>query len=196
MNTGLHIRHRTRPRPDRCAGGLTLIELMIGLAVLAILGAMALPQIGARLAQQRLSLAAETLAADVAEARFEAARRSRVAVVSAQAGAAWCWAVDLTGTPAAASPTSSASAISPAAPPCPCKADSGCATRQVMASAHPGVRMVHGLTVRLESSGRAEPTRLAVFESSRGQRLRVEVLAMGRARICSEGGALGRYPGC
>ena len=95
--------------------GVTLIELMMGLAVLAILGALALPAMGSRLERQRLAMAAETLAADLTEARFEAARRGvgmQMNALTSADGKQWCWTV----APAAAS----------VAPDCACALTRSC----------------------------------------------------------------------
>ena len=80
------------------AGGVTLIELVMALAVLAVLGALALPTLSARLQQQRLGTAAEMMVADINEARFEAARQGRTIHIVMQPGAGWCWSVATTAT--------------------------------------------------------------------------------------------------
>jgi hypothetical protein len=37
---------------------------------------------------------------------------------------------------------------------------------------------------------------VAEFESARGERLRVDLTRLGRARICAPGGAIPSYPAC
>ena len=167
------------------ARGVTLIELMMGLAVLAILGAMALPAMGARLERQRLAMAAETLAADLTEARFEAARRGlymSLCAVTSSDNQAWCWSV--------------APAAGGALADCACAQTRSCGHRSVAALDHPGVKMSQGRQVLRAADGSAVAATAAVFESPRGERLRVDMLALGRSRICSTTGPLGRYPSC
>lgn len=180
--------HRIRARFSRAqtrVRGVTLIELMMGLAVLAILGALALPAMGGRLDRQRLAMAAETLAADLTEARFEAARRGLGMQLNATTGGPgrqWCWSV----APAAANPPSD----------CACAQTRSCGHRAVPGEDHPGVQMKQGRQVLLTSDGAARAATAAVFESARGERLQVDMLALGRARICSPTGLVGRYPAC
>jgi type IV fimbrial biogenesis protein FimT len=162
-------------RQVRQQAGLTLLELAVAIAVLVVLGTVALPPLGERLQRQRLALAAETLAADLAEARFEAARLGRAVQVTALAGPQWCWAL---GAEVSASACSAA------------------ALRVVDAKAHAGVAMVSGGSVRIEPAGTTAASTVAVFASPKGDRLRVDMLALGRARVCSETGAQGRYSAC
>lgn len=172
-------------RRTRAAIGVTLIELMIGLAVLGILSTLALPAMGVRLAHHRLALAAETLAADLTEARFEAARRGlglQLSAVTSADGQQWCWAV----APAAGGTLAD----------CACAQTRSCGHRSVAALDHPGVKMRQGRQVLLSADGSARRATAAVFESSHGDRLQVDLLALGRSRICSPTGALGRYPAC
>ena len=176
----------TEPTPSGARShGVTLIELMMGLAVLAILGTLALPALGLRMERQRLAMAAETLAADLTEARFEAARRGlalNVNAVSTSNAMQWCWLV----APAADStPTD-----------CSCAQTRSCGHRSVSAADHPGVKMSQGRRVVLAADGSARAATAAVFESRQGERLRVDLLALGRSRICSLSGAAGRYPAC
>ena len=165
--------------------GVTLLELMVGLAVLAILGALALPAMGQRMERQRLAMAAETLAADLTEGRFEAARRGlgmSLSAVPATEGQHWCWALT------AANGSSTAD--------CACAQTRSCGHRSVSGLDHPGVKMTQGRRVLLAADGSALGATAAVFESPHGERLRVDMLALGRSRICSLTGAYGRYPLC
>lgn len=160
--------------------GLTLLELVIALAVTAMLASLALPTLGARLDRARLQGAAEALAADLGEARFEAARRGGalfVETADAAGGAAWCWAV----------------AVNPG---CSCGAPQACQLHVARGADHPGVKLVAGLSARLEPSGEAKATQAATLEGARGDRLRVELSNLGRPRICAEKGNWPRLPSC
>jgi type IV fimbrial biogenesis protein FimT len=158
--------------------GLTLLELAITLAVLAVLGALALPNITERLSRQRLQSAAEMLAADLTDARFEAARRGQALHVLAQEGTAWCWAVA-------------------AAPGCACDQAQACQVHRVRAADHPGVRLLEGHALVLDPAGTTPGGgTAAVFASPRGERLRVDVSALGRPRVCALQGAWPRLPAC
>jgi type IV fimbrial biogenesis protein FimT len=147
--------------------------------VLAVLGALAVPTLGARFERQRLAAAAQALAADLANARFEAAQRGQPMHVQPAAGASsWCWSV---GTHAA----------------CDCAQPQACQLHRVPGTAHPGVRLVQASAVRLEPGGVAGTlAQVATFESRRGEQLRVLLLPMGRARICASAGALPEYAPC
>jgi type IV fimbrial biogenesis protein FimT len=59
------------------SGGVTLIELMIGLAIVAMLLGLGLPSLSAWLANARVRTAAEGLQAGLAMARSEAMRRNQ-----------------------------------------------------------------------------------------------------------------------
>jgi type IV fimbrial biogenesis protein FimT len=157
--------------------GLTLIEVAVALAVLVILLTVAVPPISNHMQRQRLSLAAETLAADLAEGRFEAARLGQAVTVTSRASDEWVWTLSTAS-------VASAGAAGPAA------------FRQVSQSAHPGVRLVGGHSVTLLPTGISAANTVAVFESPRGERLRVATGPTGRARVCSETGAWGRYNVC
>ncbi len=165
--------------------GLTLIEIMVGLAVMAILSALAVPAMGLRLERQRLAMAAETLAADLNEARFEVARTGRPQRLTALAppdGQAWCWAIQPDQEPAASD--------------CTCAAQRQCGYRSVVAADHAGVRMPQGRQVTLSQGLQGLMATVAVLESPHGERLRVDLMPLGRPRICSMSSVSSRYANC
>ena len=161
----------------RAPRGFTMIELGVMLAVLAVLVALALPGMGARLDRQRLQGAAEALLSDVKEARFEAAQRGVSIHIVADTGAAWCWAVATSAD-------------------CPCGQAQACVLRKAGAEDHAGVRLLQAQALRLTPQGQVEAAGSATLESRRGEQLRVEVQALGHPHICSPEGTHPRYPAC
>lgn len=171
--------------------GLTLLELLAGLAVLAVVAAIALPSFSGMSQRHRLAAAAEALAADLREARFEAARSGQTLHLQSQQASdpGWCWSVARQ-------------------PGCDCADDAApsCSLKTVRASDHPGITLLQPLQVRLAPLGQAgEIGQVASTElaSRHGQRLRVELAALGRSRVCvpgtADGGAglsLSHYPRC
>jgi hypothetical protein len=79
---------------------------------------------------------------------------------------------------------------------CGCAQARNCGHRSVPGLDHPGVKMSQGRQLLLQADGTAHAATAAVFESPAGERLRVDMLALGRSRICSPTGVLGRYPSC
>jgi len=154
---------------------------MAVLAVLSVLVALALPPSTALLQRQRLAAAAEALAGDLAEARFQAASRGQVLHLASSGGPVWCWSV----------------AISAG---CDCSdLQATCHLKAVHAVDYPGVRMTEALQARLDPSG-AGFSGSATLASPHGDLLRVELTPMGRPRVCAPGsGAVpsaSRYPRC
>lgn len=176
---------RARAPVDRRAlqRGIGLVEWLMVVALVGVLVALALPGAASRLQRERLAHAAETLAGDLREARFEAARRQQRVQVSAASGPGWCWAV-ATATGCRCQPAATADAL-PA-----------CMLHQVDARHHPGVQLVRGGTVALGADGTAAGGVVAVLATPRGDTLRVELATLGRPRICAEGPGFWRYPVC
>lgn len=157
--------------------GLTLLEMVIALAILALLATLALPTMGARLDRQRVVSAAETLAADINEARFEAARRGRTMHLQTQVGSTWCWSV---ATEAA----------------CPCGQAQACELRASTPLLQAGIAGLEGGSLRITPQGQPEVPGAITLQSNRGLRLRVAVQALGRAHVCSAGPPVHGYPAC
>ena len=166
-------------RPGR---GLTLIEIIIAIAVLAVLASLAVPSAGRVLGSKRLAGAAETLAADLRDARFEAARAGQPYFVAAgNSDKGWCWSVTRDNT-------------------CTCGQPAACQLKTVRAADYAGVQLEDGLLAKLEADGSSSGAVSATFATRDGERLRVDLGAMGRPRVCRVGAAAGvgshRYPAC
>lgn len=158
--------------------GLTLLELVIGLAIAAVIAVLALPSFAGMSERARLRQVAEMLASDFGEARFEAARTGTpldVAIDAAPAG--WCWNVATT-------------------PGCDCHAAASCQLKTARAADHAGITMIEGRGAHFQSDGAIETAAGATFRSSRGEMLRVSLPLVGRASICSPDHAVPGYPAC
>jgi type IV fimbrial biogenesis protein FimT len=165
------------PARRRCSG-LTLIELMVVLGIIAVLAALSLPSFGAQISRQRLKAAAETLAGDLAEARFEAARRGSALHLHYAPGPDWCWAVAT-------------------ASGCDCRSLQACQVKTVRSSDHPSVVLAQSRDALFDpANGSAVGDGAAVLRSAGGDELRVALTRLGRVRVCApENPALG-YPRC
>jgi len=173
--------HALKPQAAR-SRGLTLLELMIALAMLAVVASLALPGFGAAAERARLKNSAETLAADLAEARFEAANRGQALVVDFRGGANWCWSVAT-------------------APGCDCSGTAvpQCQLKGVHASEHAGIELLQSHATVFDPTGAVAGTASAggaLFQSARGDRLRVSVSPLGRATICVAAGTVAGYMAC
>lgn len=158
--------------------GLTLIELMIGLAILATLMSLALPSYLAYLQRTRLKAAAEGLALDFTEARFESVRRGVPLHLSFSPGAPWCYAI-----------TTQAS--------CDCHVRSACTVKAVQAADHRSVELSDARGASFDpASGARVGDGIALLQTASGSRLRVEISPLGRPRVCAPDGGMPGYGPC
>lgn len=177
-------RHPARPAETASAQrGVTLVELMIVLAVAALLGAAALPSMATMLGRHRLQAAARHLQADLALARQEALRHGRVAHLVFEPGANWCYALSL-GVASGCQPGS---------------AGVGSALlKLVRADQYPDVVLVDAGAMALDAR---DGTSLlgqgqASFVSLRGDRLTVHLSHLGRAALCAPAAPIAGLPPC
>lgn len=159
--------------------GLTLIEIVIALGVLALLTSLALPSFGEAVARARLKAAAEDLALELANARLESLRPGAgVQHVSMQSGANWCYAIG-------------------PVPQGDCRGAAPGSYKVVRAEDYPGVTMAEGANLAFD--GRQPITAItpaADFVLPQGGALRVQMTPLGRAGICALGPRLADYARC
>ncbi|MDE2395194.1 MAG: GspH/FimT family pseudopilin [Burkholderiales bacterium] len=159
------------------ARGLTLIEVMMALAVLALVATLALPSFAAMGERARLKSVAETLAADLAQARLEAARRGLPLHVEFDSRPDWCWGVA----------TRSG---------CSCGEPQPCQLKTEHAADHAGIELVDARNAHLEPAGFALQGGGAEFRAPHDERLRVVLAALGPAHICAPRAPVTGYPAC
>lgn len=178
---------------DRAQSGFTLVELMVTLAVLAILVTTAVPALTDLLDSQRLRATAQRIATDLRYARAEAVKRhADIPIgVSFAPGRDWCYGISQQL-------------------PCDCRErDRRSAAACLLDLAHerqlhttsPDTRaQIEVLDARFSDAQttRFDPLRgtaqagTVSLRSARGKRLDVRVSTLGRVRICApaaEGGA-------
>lgn len=177
------------PKGARSGGsfGFTLIELMLGIVVLAVLLALTIPSFTSQFEKQRLKGAGERLVSVMQFARSEAVGTNQNISVNVQGGAGWCVGVGVANT-------------------CDCAAGTDCQIdgmdRIIGASAFDGVVMAEA-TETIEFDGvRGLPVDPALqeffFDGENGNRVGVRVNQLGRVSICSPAGEqkVGEYPEC
>jgi type IV fimbrial biogenesis protein FimT len=160
-------------RPCR---GLTLLETMVALAIVAVLTTLALPSFGSMMSRHRLKAAAEQMATDLAELRMLAAQRGQPLHLQVSAGPQWCYALAV-------------------ASGCDCRVPQGCQLKTVRAKDHPGVTLLDGQDLRIEPLP-GSPGGTALLQNSEGARLRVGLSPLGRPKVCAPGAAVPGYAAC
>lgn len=191
----------------RASSGFTLVELMITIAVLAVLVALAAPSFNESIQRARLKGAADAVVAVIATARQQATRLNRDVSLSVRGSAgAWC-----VGARAAANPAPGQQAA--AAPTCDCSADASLCrvegTPLVVESASfgpAGARAtIDGADIAVVFDRRlgtlqdfATAGNVLLSQPDSSFQLQVEVNALGHARICVPSGkpVFGGYRTC
>ncbi|HEY2561825.1 MAG TPA: GspH/FimT family protein [Caldimonas sp.] len=168
--------------------GISLLETAIAVAIVAIVGASALPSFTALVEGRRLEAAATRLAADIQFVRGEAIVRNRSLRLSVRTGAdATCWIVH-TGAPA----------------DCSCAAAGAVCTGEALAikSVVLPDRERVGVAGNVASitfdplHGTSTPTGTLRLTDARGRAVHHVVNVLGRVRSCSPEGAVPGYPTC
>lgn len=170
--------------------GVTLIELMVTIAVLAVLLTLAAPSFGDFFQRYRLRGAADDVVSLIAISRAEAITRNRdVAIRFAGSGAAWC-----VGGVATAEPSTPGTAVD-TTPGCTCNSDCkiGDKVMEVAGSDHQGVTLAALPTGfvfdRLNGTVSPLSAATATFNSPNGKyALSVDVSPLGRGRLCVPAG--------
>jgi len=182
MRARAQHRRATPHAMRRCAParGITLIECVIALAIVAALMGIALPSFGEAMARARLRAAAEDLALGLGNARLESVRSGAGLVhVSLKPGAQWCWSVG---------PIAGVDCHQPAP---------GSTVHVVRAEDYAGVTMVQGISASFDGRDTLAAAGLAAqFASAQGQQVRVQVTPLGRAVICSPNASTLDFPRC
>lgn len=167
--------------------GFTLLELAIALALAVVLLALALPNLGSRIARERLVATGRDLAADLMLARHEAAQRGRPVHLVFVPGARWCWALALAESVACDRAAAAADPL---------------LLRAVASADRPGIELADAEPFHIDPRRDAVQRNagFAEFRNDQGEALRVTLSPIGRASLCvlagSAGGRLGELPRC
>lgn len=171
------------PHPRARRPGFTLLELMIAVAISAVLGAIATPSFTGLIARQRLQGAAHHLQADIAMARFEAGRRGQTVHLIFQPGPQWCYMLSTGGgTDCRQARGTHDSAV----------------IKVVSVLDHPGVTLLDASAMALDArtGSSLQAPGQARFSSSDGQQLRVRLGRLGHASLCAPTAPVAGTPPC
>lgn len=176
----------------RRQAGFTLVELMVTVAVVAILAMVAAPNMASFLDRNRVVGAGEAVLAQVQLARTEAVKQGANMTVVFLTGADWCVGFARGDTPC------DCTAALGEADACSILGDGQNALLTVVASgAFTGVGMDAGAPASLTFNGVrgtvAGGGGAASFTSPQSRQLQVTVNALGRVRLCSPDGSVGGY---
>lgn len=166
--------------------GFSAIELMVVVAVVAILATVAAPSFTELIGKQRLKGAASVLYGDLQYARSEAVQRNTTVTVTFDTSATpWCYIIHTGST-------------------CACGASGSCTGSAVNLKNVSGADS-SGVTMALSTGvteipfeprqGTATPGTIT-FTGINSLQIQNQVNLLGRVRLCSPGGAVSGYPSC
>jgi type IV fimbrial biogenesis protein FimT len=174
---------------DRARSGYTLVELLVTLAVLAILLTGAVPAFTDLIDSQRLRAAAQQIAADLRYARGEAVKRhAGVPIgVSFSPGEVWCYGISQQ-LPCDCS-------VQDWSSPAACLLDLSLRRQLHMVQPHAQVELVAarfsgGPTTVFDPLRGLARAGTVELQSARGKRLDVRISMLGRVRICAPADAV------
>jgi len=156
--------------------GFTLLEMLVTLALVALLATLAAPSFGGMLARHRLKAAAEQVALDLAELRQQAQQRGATLYLNPHAGAQWCYALAV-------------------AAGCDCRVPQGCQLKTVRAADHPGVTLLPGEELPVGAQP-GRPLEGLLLQGRDGAQLRVGLSALGRPKVCAPSGVVPGFAAC
>jgi len=165
------------------SAGFTLIELLVTVAVVVILATAATSGFGTVVERKHLVAATNAIDQELQLARRETRKRSSNLVVSFATGASWCLGIDTAS--------------------CDCTTASDCSIKELA-----GATVAKGTSMSAATfsgasfftidrvRGTVSSTGNVDLQTGSGLDLRVELMATGRARLCSPSDNLVGYPSC
>lgn len=168
----------------RSNNGFTLIELMVTIAIMAIIAVIAAPALQGFVDKTRLKGATDRLYADMQFARSEAVKRNSNVSISFSTGSNWCYGIHAGGA-------------------CNCSTANSCNIKTVSHSEFNGITLdsatfTSSATTFNPVLGTLSVAGLARLGSSGGKQACVHMSVIGQVRLCSPAGSanLGGYPTC
>lgn len=179
----------------RRKAGFSLIELMVVVAVLAIIVTIAAPNLQIFIDKNRVVGAAEAVYNQVQQARSEAVKQSASMEMVFSDETAWCSGFSRQG----ATPCDCTDDLDGEAP-CGILADGQTMVLKVLKGAdYRGVTMVDVAVASIVFDGVRGTTGMdesVTLQSEMGRQMQVEINPLGRVRLCSPNGSVGGYPEC
>ncbi|MCF8167759.1 MAG: GspH/FimT family protein [Rhodoferax sp.] len=160
----------------RCDRGVTLVELLVVVGLIAVLASLAAPSFTDSIDKYRLKGAAETLQADLQLARMMALRNGQNVHLNVATGASWCYGLNVNAA-------------------CDCTTASSCSLKQVNYQSSPGATLSANTfasgPVFDPVRGVVTPAGTLVMTSAVGKQVQVNVSLIGKVGICTPSGVTG-----